>query len=311
MNARGPETTPSSPLLQLPVGLTQRPLALPDARAVAELMAAEEQHDLGAVLTDEADIIGDWQKPSFLARASTVGVFDQDRLVAYAEFGGGDRGDAAVLPGYRGRGIGTSLAKWMQAAARQSGSTVIGMPAALGSPSDRLLEQLGYRVRWTSWVLTLPEGRRIEPQPLPVGYLVRAARESEYPAVWTVLEDAFLEWSVRERQSFDDFTAGVMLRPGFAPWNLRVAIGPDESVVGVAFVILADETAHIAKIAVRKDRRGLGLARALLVDAFERGREHGASRSELSTDSRTGALGLYEKVGMQVTSVWVNRGIDL
>jgi hypothetical protein len=31
----------------------------------------------------------------------------------------------------------------------------------------------------------------------------------------------------------------------------------------------------------------------------------------LSTDSRTGALGLYEKVGMEVTSVWLNRAIDL
>ena len=37
----------------------------------------------------------------------------------------------------------------------------------------------------------------------------------------------------------------------------------------------------------------------------------GATVSELSTDSRTGALGLYEKVGMQVTSTWVNRAIDL
>ena len=29
------------------------------------------------------------------------------------------------------------------------------------------------------------------------------------------------------------------------------------------------------------------------------------------TDSRTGALSLYEKVGMVVTDVWVNRGISL
>ena len=33
--------------------------------------------------------------------------------------------------------------------------------------------------------------------------------------------------------------------------------------------------------------------------------------SELSTDSRTGALGLYEKVGMVVTSNWVHRGVNL
>jgi len=33
--------------------------------------------------------------------------------------------------------------------------------------------------------------------------------------------------------------------------------------------------------------------------------------SELSTDSRTGALGLYEKVGMQVTSVWRHWAADV
>jgi hypothetical protein len=49
----------------------------------------------------------------------------------------------------------------------------------------------------------------------------------------------------------------------------------------------------------------------LLADAFAETRVHGATRSELSTDSRTGALGLYENVGMEVTSVWVNRAIDL
>jgi mycothiol synthase len=58
---------------------------------------------------------------------------------------------------------------------------------------------------------------------------------------------------------------------------------------------------------VRRDRRGLGLARALLAESFGVAREHGAKRSQLSTDSRTGALGLYERVGMVVTSTWVHR----
>ena len=62
-----------------------------------------------------ADIIGDWQKPSFDVAASTMGVFDGDRLVAYAEVNRSGRGDAAVDPAYRRRGIGTTLAAWMPA----------------------------------------------------------------------------------------------------------------------------------------------------------------------------------------------------
>ena len=65
------------------------------------------------------------------------------------------------------------------------------------------------------------------------------------------------------------------------------------------------------RLAVREDQRNRGLAQALLVDSFARGREHGSVRSALSTDSRTGALSLYQKVGMEVGDVWVNRAIDV
>ena len=146
---------------------------------------------------------------------------------------------------------------------------------------------------------------------------VRVAAESEYPACHEVVEDAFLEWSVRDRESFEDFRASVMGRPGFEPWNVRVVTDPDGTVVGVAIVNLAaaqDDRpleAYIPRIAVRRDQRNRGLAQVLLVDAFATAREHGAVTCGLSTDSRTGALGLYEKVGMVTTDVWVNRAKDL
>ena len=303
--------------MDLPAGLTARPLSPGDARAVYEVMAAQEQADIGMIEIEEADIVSDWARPSFDVGASTVGVFDGDHLVGYAEVSAPDRGDAAVEPAYRGRGIGTALAGWMQDTARRRGSTVVGMPVPEGSAGDRLLEALGYRVRWTSWVLKLPPGATIVDRPLPDGYTVRAATPEEYPAVHTVVEDAFLEWSVRDREPYDDFLAQTTGRPGFEPWQLRVVLDPAGEVVGVAQVTLAvtedgrPPEAFVARLAVRRDQRHRGLAQALMVDAFREGRDHGAESSCLSTDSRTGALGLYEKVGMEVTSVWVNRAIDL
>jgi mycothiol synthase len=297
--------------MTLPPGLTQRPLARGDEPAVAAVMAAGQLKDIGEVVIEEADIVSDWQRPSYDVGASTIGIFDGDRLVGYAELSGGDRGDAAVDPDYRGRGIGTYLASWMREQARARGLEVIGMPVPEGSPGDRLLEGLGYRIRWTSWVLVLPEGRTIPDRHLPPGYTIRTATQSAHRATWTVIEDAFLEWSVRDRQGFEDFSAQVLQRPGFEPWNLRVLTDDTDEVVGAALILLAEDTGFVEKLAVRKDRRGLGLGQALLADAFADARAHGATRSELSTDSRTGALGLYEKVGMEVTSVWVNRAIDL
>ena len=91
--------------------------------------------------------------------------------------------------------------------------------------------------------------------------------------------------------------AGVQRRDGRAA-------DPDSGVVD-------EHVEPAAAVAVRRDERGRGLARALLVDAFEVARAHGGERSELSTDSRTGALGLYQKVGMQVTSVWRHWAADV
>jgi mycothiol synthase len=163
-------------------------------------------------------------------------------------------------------------------------------------------------------VLALPAGTQIQHRDLPEGYRIREASPDEYREVQDVLEEAFLEWSVREREPYDDFHAAVIGRPGFEPWNLRVVTDTAGAIVGVALVIMAGEAAdeaYIDRLAVRRDQRHRGLAQALLVDAFARGREHGAVRSALSTDSRTGALSLYEKVGMVVGDVWVNRAIGV
>jgi GNAT superfamily N-acetyltransferase len=295
----------------LPAGLTTRPLERTDSRAVFELIARQEQADIGTVEIEEADIIGDWNRPSHDLAAASIGVFDGETLVAYGELMGADRSDAAVEPSYRGRGIGTWLAGWLRETARRRGATVLGMPVPIGSPGDRLLESLGYHVRWRSWVLQLPEGRLISHRDLPSGYAVREATAAEHRAVRTVLEDAFLEWSVREREPFDDFTASVLGRPGYQPWNMRVVADAAGAVVGAALVFVSGDTAYIARLGVRKDERNRGLAQALLVDAFAAAREHGATVSELSTDSRTGALGLYEKVGMVTTMEWVNRAVQI
>ena len=301
----------------LPPGLSARPLTMSDARAVFEVMAALQRAETGSADIEEADIVADWQQPSVDVGAVTMGVFDGDRLVGYAEASRQGFGDAAVHPDWHGRGIGTALARWLQARSRELGAREIGLPVPRGGSGDRLLKALGFGVRWTSWVLRLPEGAVIPDRPLPSGYVVREATPGEYPAVHEVVDAAFLEWSDRDPEPFEDFEAGVLRRPGFEPWQVRVAVDPTGSVVGAAVLIMArDEDGevvegYVQQLAVRADRRGLGLAQALLVDAFRLARDHGAPACGLSTDSRTGALGLYEKVGMVVTQTWVNRAVRL
>lgn len=298
--------------LQLPDGLTERPLVPTDAAAVTEVVAAQELADVDEVLVELADIVADWQRPGYDVPSHTVGVFEGDALLAFAEVGWiTSRGEVAVRPEHRGRGLGTGLARWTREKARELGAAEIGMPVPQGSPGDRLLESLGYHVRWTSWVLELPEGATIPDRPLPDGYAVRAAEQSEHEACWTVQEDAFLEWAGRERDTFEEWLASTVLRPGYEPWHLRVVTDPGGEVVAMALAQTNRGCCYIARLATRRDQRGRGLAQALLVDSFRVGGEHGSPRAELSTDSRTGALGLYEKVGMRARMVWVHRAIAL
>ena len=300
--------------LALPEGYDRRPLTLADADRIAEVMAAEELADTGEVAIEAADLVADWSEPSYDLAAHSVGIVaPSGELVAYAEAYGGDRGDAAVHPDHHGRGIGTALAHWLVARAGELGAERIGMPKPVGSPGDKLLDTLGWEARWTSWVLELPEGRTVPERPLPEGYRIREATGGDYEQAWDVVETAFLEWSVRPRQPFDTWLHHVVGRPGFEPWNLRVACDADGTIVGAVIILLAgldDERGregYIDKVAVRRDQRGLGLGQALLAESFATARAHGAVRSRLSTDSRTGALSLYERVGMQVVQEWVNR----
>ena len=65
------------------------------------------------------------------------------------------------------------------------------------------------------------------------------------------------------------------------------------------------------KLAVAATHRHRGVARALLQTAFRRSFERGYDHTSLTTDSRTGALSLYERVGMHVTRSFTNWGLDL
>jgi GNAT superfamily N-acetyltransferase len=295
--------------MDLPIGVTTRPLRLEDAEPVSELLATSEEHDVGKAAIDVEDIVSHWQRPSFDLAAQAIGVVSGDELVAFGEVSKGRYAEATVAPSWRGRGIGTWLAAWTQAEARRQGGSPVGMPVPRGSDGDRLLESLGYHVAWTAWVLELPPGAAIEPQPLPDGYAVRAFQPGEERAVHQVVEDAFNEWPDRTPNAFEDWEAEVVRRPGFEPWHLRVVADPSGEVVGIGWVLPSRDSGYVMSLAVRKDQRGRGLARALLVDCFEVSRRAGMARAELSTDSRTGALGLYERVGMEITQTWLHRAI--
>jgi ribosomal protein S18 acetylase RimI-like enzyme len=101
----------------------------------------------------------------------------------------------------------------------------------------------------------------------------------------------------------------VTRRQGFQPEDLVLAVAGGR-IVGGAFLIDADEI-WIDKLAVDRRFRHRGIARALLQTAFVRSFDRGYGWTSLSTDSRTGALTLYERIGMSVHRSFTWYGLDL
>lgn len=60
-----------------------------------------------------------------------------------------------------------------------------------------------------------------------------------------------------------------------------------------------------------REHRHRGIARALLQTAFARSFHRGYHWTSLSTDSDTGALSLYERVGMRIHRSFTHLSLDL
>ena len=149
-------------------------------------------------------------------------------------------------------------------------------------------------------------------RPLPAGYqLATGTTAQQEQAAYEVIQEAFCEWEGRERESYEDWAATTVRRPGAQPWQLRVVEQVRCRRGGLVHHPRQPGVRLRAPARRRPRTPGRGLAQALLADAFGRAREHGATRSELSTDSRTGALDLYTKVGMEVTQTWTHLVTDL
>ena len=297
--------------LDLPEGFAARPATMADAEAVTAVIAASETHHMGFANIDVDDVLADYAGATDLARDSLV-VLEGDRIVAEMLVENGRYATGCVHPDVEGCGIGTAILRWGREIARLQGGTVVGatVPDA-NEPARRLFLANGYEPTWASWILEIRHDAAPAPPLLPDGVSIRPFEPGEEAIVHRVIEDAFAEWDSRPPNPFDEWRAWALGRRGFQPWMLPVVVDEDE-IVGTAFLIhYPGDTGWVQQLAVRKDHRGRGLGRALLHHAFGEFWRRGERTTGLSTDSRTGALTLYEHVGMRVKSSYTHYASEL
>jgi GNAT superfamily N-acetyltransferase len=294
----------------LPDGLRARPITTDDLDAVVAMVNACELHDSGELMLERADLLADAGVEGFDPEADWLCVADGDRLVAWALLDEHRRATADVLPDVRGRGIGTWLRRWSEARASE-----LRAPRVHQTIDDRrtdvvqLLTAAGYEPGGTSWVLRMDHPERPGPPTVPEGIELRAFQPPDEDEALEMFERAFSEFEDREPSPASTWRSMVTRREGFEPEDLVLAVA-DGRIVGGAFLIDAEEI-WIDKLAVAREHRHRGTARALLQTAFARSFDRGYTWTSLSTDSRTGALSLYERVGMTIHRSFTRFALDL
>lgn len=168
------------------------------------------------------------------------------------------------------------------------------------------------RMRISSDSAAIPD----QAPPLPDGVeLVVRDDEQTRRTIWEVDNAAFLDHWNFEPSTYDDwwgsFSAGGTRDPD-GWWLLTVDGDP-------AAVCLLDESraeqndGYVAILGVRPEYRGRGLATLLLQRAFVRERDRGRAGTQLAVDAEntTGAVGVYERVGMHAVRVIQGYAIEL
>jgi ribosomal protein S18 acetylase RimI-like enzyme len=168
----------------------------------------------------------------------------------------------------------------------------------------------GYVLHHTSWILQLAPDTPVAGRVLPPGYTVRPFRPEDAEAAFAVVAEAFGEWMTGPPRTFADWDASVLHRPGVDTSAFRVATFAGR-LVGVCVVFDAVGEAWVSQLAVHRDHRGRGVAQQLLAETYGAARERGLPAGGLSTDTRTGALDLYLRLGMRVLHTVHNWSRDL
>ncbi|HEY5821373.1 MAG TPA: GNAT family N-acetyltransferase [Propionibacteriaceae bacterium] len=290
-------------------GGMKRALTMADADAVLALFHEYDREFFGEGLADLEDLISGWQAPSFSFDNTLGHVDDAGELVAFGSLDVRGQLEVFCRAAWR-RPLAAELADHFEQRARDNGLAAVDRYIAEGDTAGRAeLVARGYEQHHTSWILRLDEATPIAGRVLPPGYAVRPFRDGDGPAVHAVIQDAFAAWDPDER-SYEDWEAMTLNRPGGDPTIFRVATYEDE-IIGAAVVFDSVDETWVAQLATHVDHRGRGVAQQLLASAYEAGRDRGLAFAGLSTDTRTGALDLYLRLGMRVLFTLENWSLSL
>jgi ribosomal protein S18 acetylase RimI-like enzyme len=285
-----------------------RPITAQDAQDVLELVILNDIAELGEPSTTmsevEADVTSD--------RLFAVGIdHPGGGLAAYAWVEHPPEvskvyADVIVRPG-GGAEIAQPLLEWSRRKATEIAPDLgLYMFAGSGNQSKtRLFAEAGGRVIRTFYrmAIDLDPEHPVEVPPLGAGVAVRGVTsdEADLRSMYHVIDTAFLDHFGGEHESYEEWVRHAVSGPtaDMSLWWLATVDGEPASGLYAAEL---PNAGHVETLGTLRDYRGRGLGRALLLTSFAEFQRRGYRKATLGVDasSPTGAVGLYESVGMRV-----------
>jgi GNAT superfamily N-acetyltransferase len=188
--------------------------------------------------------------------------------------------------------------------------TVVPVP---DRPVEQVLTDLGYTEVRRFYEMAIEfEGPPPPAASLPDGFTLHVATPDDARAFHAAVDEAFEDHWEHHHRPFEEWWALRTGDPEFdITWWFLIRQG-NETVAAIRNVPGRNGGVYVATLGVRRNWRGLGLAKALLHHTFARAYETGFRRVTLAVDasSPTGATALYRGVGMTTeleNAVWERR----
>ena len=301
----------------LPPEFSVRRARVEDAAAIAALMAAVDEGEGLEPWVTETDVREDLEDPHLDIETDTWVVEDAGELVGYGGVWELREEEAEALdaqcftsPTHLGRGIGSFLIDRTEEAAERAAGGLRRRPlllrnfvSAKDDSARAMLETRGYRCVRHYFHMAISLDGMGEAPAVPDGLVLRSFEPQEdAQAVHDLIVDAFSEHWNWSPLPYESFRKRVLESDEFDP-ELTPLLFDGDDLIGVSLNGKKVGMGWVDDLAVRKDRRGRGIGELLLRDSFARFKAKGWERVGLGVDSSnvTGAVRLYERVGMHVT----------
>jgi mycothiol synthase len=304
----------------LPAGYTLRRPTMDDVHALFEVECACQMAEYGELDMVEEDTRSDLLN-QHLDEDMWVVTGEDGAIVAFAGVHPSEYGrlfaQVRVAPKHRRKGIGAALAALVTARAEELTGAVpagrrVTLNGSIHSKNDearRFIEREGFAQVRYFWRMQIDMMEEPPAPEWPEGIVVRTfERGRDEHAVFDAEEAAFADHWGHTPNKFEEYANWTYNREDFDPslWFLAVEQEHPDTIAGIALDWRDPYQGWVGQLGVLRAYRRRGLAEALLRESFGAFWRRGERKVVLGVDAQslTGAVRLYERVGMRAVRQW-------